>query len=210
MKLYSYWRSTTSYRVRAALNLKGVIYDTLPVDLVAGDQRGDAYRAVNPGGGVPSLVLDDGTVVIQSLAIIDYLDAIYPDPPMLSGDPVARCQQLAAALIVGTDIHPVNNLRVVAQLKTRFGASAEDARDWMQHWMAEGFGTLEAMLPARDGFAFGAAPDLADLCITAQAYNAERWGLPLDAYPKVARITAACLNVPAIRAAHPDNQPDAQ
>jgi maleylacetoacetate isomerase/maleylpyruvate isomerase len=209
MKLYSYWRSTTSYRVRAVLNLKGVAYTQESVDLVAGAQLTADYRGLNPGTGVPTLVLDDGTVLTQSLAIIDYLDATYRQPAMLPGEAIERAPVLAAALTVATDIHPVNNLRVLAQLRTRYGAAPEQTRDWMLHWMAEGFAALEAQLPEREGFAFTDAPGLADVCITAQCYNAHRWGLDLARYPKAARIEAACLAIPAFAAAHPDRQPDA-
>lgn len=209
MILFSYWRSTTSYRVRAALNLKGISYETRAVDLTSGAQHAPDYRAINPGQGVPALQLDDGTILTQSLAIIDYLDATHGDPPMLSGDPAHRCKQLAVALTVATDIHPVNNLRVLAQLQSRFDAKPEDKQAWMQHWMSEGFRAVESLLPDRDTFAFGDAPDLADLCITAQVYNAHRWGLPLDAFPKIARIESACLAVPEIAAARPEAQPDA-
>jgi maleylacetoacetate isomerase/maleylpyruvate isomerase len=209
MKLYSYWRSTTSYRVRAVLNLKGVAYTQESVDLVAGAQLTADYRGLNPGTGVPTLVLDDGTVLTQSLAIIDYLDATYRQPAMLPGEAIERAPVLAAALTVATDIHPVNNLRVLAQLRTRYGAAPEQTRDWMLHWMAEGFAALEAQLPEREGFAFTDAPSLADVCITAQCYNAHRWGLDLARYPKAARIEAVCLALPAFAAAHPDRQPDA-
>ncbi|MEJ6387928.1 maleylacetoacetate isomerase [Gymnodinialimonas ulvae] len=209
LTLFSYWRSTTSYRVRAALNLKGVAYEQVSVNLLRGEQHGDTYRAVNPGYGVPTLILEDGTALTQSLAIIDFLDATYPDPPMLSGDALNRARQLSVALVVATDIHPVNNLRVLSQLEARFGACADAKRDWIQHWMAEGFATLEAMLPDRDGFAFGDTPDLADLCIVAQCVNAHRWGLSLAPYPRVADVEAACLAVPQIQAAAPENQPDA-
>lgn len=209
MILYSYWRSTTSYRVRAALNLKGVAYKTVPVNLLTGEQHLEQFRAVNPGYGVPVLELDDGNVLTQSLAIIDFLDATYPDPPMLSGDPALRSKQLAVALTVATDIHPVNNLRVLSQLEKRFGATSEAKRDWMVHWMTEGFLAVEAMLPDRDSFAFDEAPGLADLCIVAQCVNARRWGLPLDRYPKIARVESACLTVPAIVSATPERQPDA-
>lgn len=209
MILYGYWRSTTSYRARAALNLKGVQYEQISVNLYTGEQHAAAYRAINAGYGVPALKLDDGTILTQSLAIIDYLDATYPDPPMVSGDAITRSRQLAAALVVATDIHPVNNLRLLRQLEARFGADVAGKRDWMQHWMAEGFATLQAMLPEKEGFAFGDAPDLADLCIVAQCVNAHRWGLSLDPYPKIARIEQACLAVPEILAAAPENQPDA-
>ncbi|NNE53833.1 MAG: maleylacetoacetate isomerase [Sulfitobacter sp.] len=209
MKLYSYWRSTTSYRVRAVLNLKGVSYEQEAVDLVAGDQSSADYKAMNPGAGVPTLVLDDGTVLTQSLAIIDYLDATYREPSMLPAKAIERAPVLAAALTVATDIHPVNNLRVIAQLRARYGAAPEQTQDWMCYWMAEGFAALEAQLTEKDGFAFGDSPDLADICITAQCYNAHRWGLDLMRFPKIARIEEACLAVPEIAAAHPDRQPDA-
>ena len=210
MKLYSYWRSTTSYRVRAALNLKGVEYETISVDLVAGDQRSDDYVALNPGKGVPTLVLDDGTVLTQSMAILDYIDATWPQPALLPSDALARARVLAAAHTVALDIHPVNNLRLIGQLKSRFGATPEQAKDWMCHWMAEGFAAVETMVDPDSTFAFGDSPDLADLCIVAQVYNARRWGLDLAAYPNVARIETNALAVPAIAAAHPDQQPDAK
>lgn len=209
MILYSYWRSTTSYRVRAALNLKGIAYETRPVDLLAGDQRDHAYTALNPAQGVPTLVLDDGSVLTQSLAIIDYLDAIHPEPRLIPTQPLLRSRVLAAAQCVALDIHPVNNLRVLGQLKSRFNTSQDDAVAWMCHWMAEGFAALEAMLPDRDTFAFTDTPSIADLTLTAQVFNAHRWGLSLAPYPKIARIHAACRAVPEIAAAAPEAQPDA-
>lgn len=209
MILYSYWRSTTSYRVRAALNLKGIAYSQRAVDLVAGDQRAPDYTALNPGQGVPALVLDDGTTLTQSLAIMDYLDATHATPRLIPADPLLRARVLAAALTVATDIHPVNNLRTVAHLKARHNATADEAQAWMCHWMAEGFTALESLLPKRDTFAFTDAPTLADLCIVAQVYNAHRWGLSLVPFPKIARIEAACLATPEIKAAAPDAQPDA-
>lgn len=210
MTLYGYWRSTTSYRVRAALNLKGVAYDTVPVDLVAGAQRAPEYAALNPAQGVPTLVLDDGTVLTQSLAILHYLDAVYPAPPLLPSDPVAKARVLAAAHTVALDIHPVNNLRVIQHLKAAHGADATQAKAWMAHWMTEGFQALESMISDQARFSFGDAPDLADLCLVAQVYNAHRWGVDLGPYPKIRRVEAACLSVPEIAAAHPDRQPDAK
>ncbi len=210
MKLYSYWRSTTSFRVRGALNLKGVEYQIVPVDLVAGAQKAPEYLALNPNGGVPALVLDDGAVLTQSLAIIDWLDAEFPEPRLIPVDARRRARVLAAAHTVAMDIHPVNNLKVVNEIKARFGVGAGAARDWMCHWMQAGFASLEAQLAEDTAFAFGDAPDIADLCIVAQAYNAHRWQLDLALYPKVTRVEAACLAVPAIAAAHPDRQPDRQ
>ncbi len=210
MKLYSYWRSTTSYRVRAALNLKGIVYETLPVDLVAGDQRATEYLALNPGAGVPTLVLDVGTVLIQSMAILDYLDTAWPNPRLIPANPLERARILAAAHTVALDIHPLNNLRTIGQLKSRFSATPEQSTDWMCHWMGAGFTALEAQLADDAAFSFGDTPDLADLCIVAQVYNARRWGLNLAPFPKVRRVESACLAVPAIAAAHPDRQPDAK
>ncbi|WP_299139329.1 maleylacetoacetate isomerase [uncultured Tateyamaria sp.] len=209
LTLYSYWRSTTSYRVRAALNLKGVAYDIVPVDLVAGAQRAESYTELNPGQGVPTLVLADGTVLTQSLAILDYIEATWPDPALLPADPVARARVLAAAHTMALDVHPVNNLRVVTHLRDAYDAGTDGAMDWMRHWMTEGFAALDALVRDDTPFAFGTAPDLADLCIVAQVYNARRWGVDLDPFPNVARIEAACLAHQAIAAAHPDQQPDA-
>ena len=145
MKLYSYPKSTTSYRVRAVLNLKGIEHEIVHVDLLEGDQLKDEFRLLNPSKGVPALVLDDGTVMTQSLAIIEYLDTIHPSVPMLPSDPLMRSRMASLALIVATDIHPVNNLRVVGQLKSRFNASAEQCHAWMQHWIIEGFTAIETL-----------------------------------------------------------------
>ncbi|MCL4120816.1 UNVERIFIED_CONTAM: hypothetical protein GTU68_038668 [Idotea baltica] len=210
MKLYSYWRSTTSYRVRAALNLKGLTYETCAIDLVAGEQRDAGYIAMNPIQGVPTLVLDDGATLTQSMAILEYLDSVYPEPRLIPEDPLERAKAMAVAHAVATDIHPVNNLRVIGQLKARFGATPNDARSWMQHWMIEGFTAIEALLPKGDAFAFGGVPNIADICITAQIYNAHRWGVDLNPFPKIARIESQCMSLPAFTAAHPDNQPDAK
>jgi maleylacetoacetate isomerase/maleylpyruvate isomerase len=209
MKLYSYWRSTTAYRVRAALNLKGVAYETVPVNLVKGEQRDPDYVALNPSAGVPTLVLDDGTVLTQSLAILDYLDAVYPEPRLTPKDPLQRAKVLAAAHTIALDVHPVNNLRVVQHLKAAHGASDEGVQAWMQHWMSAGFAALEARIDGKTTFCFGETPDLADLCLVAQLYNAKRWGLDMTPFPKLDAVDAACLAHPAIAAAHPDNQPDA-
>jgi maleylacetoacetate isomerase len=209
LTLYSYWRSTTSFRVRAALNLKGVAYDIVPVDLLAGEQKSDAYVQLNPGKGVPTLVLPDGTVLTQSLAILDYIDATWPTPALIPADPIMRARVLAAAHTVAMDIHPVNNPRVVSHLRSAFGADADGGIAWMRHWMDEGFTALEKLVQGDTPFAFGDEPDLADLCIVAQVVNAHRWGVDLGPYPRIAGIEAACLAVPAIAAAHPDQQPEA-
>ncbi len=208
MRLYDYWRSSAAYRVRIALNLKGVAYDSVPVSLVAGAQKASDFAALNPQMLVPALELDDGTVLTQSLAIIDWLEAAHPSPPLLPADPVARARVLAAAHVVAMDIHPVNNLRVVQALGALFGADDDARRDWMQHWMRLGFDALEAQLPA-PRFAFGQAPGLADVCLVPQLYNAHRWGLDLRPWPKLVAIEAECLALPAFAAAAPEAQPDA-
>lgn len=208
MKLYSYWRSTTSYRVRAALNLKGMAYDTVPVNLVTGEQRAEDYLALNPSAGVPTLVLDDGTVLTQSLAILDYLEAAYPAPPLIPLDPIARAKVLAAAHTMALDVHPVNNLRLVQHIKTEFGADDAAVRAWMLHWMHQGCASLETQIDPQP-FCFGPMPGLADLCLVAQLYNAKRWGLDMAPFPKLSAVDAACLAHSAIAAAHPDQQPDA-
>lgn len=209
MKLYSYWRSTTAYRVRIALNLKGLEFETLPVNLVAGDQRAEAYSAINPSHGVPALVLEDGTVLTQSMAILDYLDHIAPDPPLLPGDPIARAHMLAAAHVVAMDIHPVNNLKVVNRLKAEHGASADAGIEWMRYWMGEGFRAYQALLPGGTRFSFSDQPQIADLCLIPQLYNAHRWGVDMTPYQRLLDIEAQALALPAFDTARPENQPDA-
>ncbi len=208
MKLYAYWRSTTSFRVRIALNLKGFSYDIVPVDLVKGEQRTPEYAAMNPGRGVPMLELDDGTRLTQSLAIIDYLDHLRPEPALLPAEPLARARSMAAADVIALDIHPVNNLRVIGRLK-QMGHSQQEAVAWMNHWMHEGFAAYQAMIRPDTRFSFGNTPDLADICLTAQMYNARRWGLDLSPFARIVEIEQACLALPAFDAARPENQPDA-
>ena len=210
MKLYSYWRSTTSYRVRAALNLKGLSYEMVPVDLVAGAQREPEYTALNPSAGVPMLILDDGTVLTQFMTILDYIDATWPEPRLIPADPLVRARVLAVAHSVALDIHPVNNLRVVQALGAEFGATPAQKKAWMQSWMTKGFAAIEVQLSADASFTFGDAPNIADLCIVSQMYNADRWDVLMGAFPNPTRISTNCLAVPAIMAAHPDNQPDAE
>lgn len=210
MTLYSYWRSTTAFRVRIALNLKGLPYETAPVNLVAGEQRAPGHVALNPIAGVPVLVLGDGTTLTQSLAIIDYLEAVAPDPALLPADPLARARVLAAAHVIAMDIHPVNNLKVGARLKSEHGLTQEDWVAWMRHWMEKGLAAYRALLPAGPVFSFGDQPDLADICLVAQLYNAHRWGVDLGPFPRLREIERAALALPAFDAARPENQPDAE
>ncbi len=210
--LYSYWRSSAAYRVRIGLNLKGLSYATVPVHLVrdGGEQHADAYRQLNPQQLVPTL--DDGAVMTQSLAILEYLDEVHPDPALLPRDPVARQRTRALAQLVACDIHPLNNLRVLQYLERELGVGKDAREQWARHWMAEGFAAAEAMLAGRgapDPFCVGATPTLADCCLIPQIYNARRFHMDMRAYPTLARIEARCLALPAFDAARPENQPDA-
>lgn len=208
MKLYSYWRSTTAYRVRIALALKGLEFEIVPVNLLDGAQRSEAYAALNPIKGVPTLVTDEGAVLTQSMAILDYLDAIAPKPPLLPTDAVKRARVFGAALVMATDIHPVNNLKVLQQLKA-MGHSQDECVAWMTHWMVEGLTAFSGLIDSDTPYCFGNAPTVADICLVAQLYNAHRWGVSLDPFPRLRKIEARCLDQPAFAAAHPDKQPDA-
>ena len=201
--LHDYWRSSAAYRVRIALNLKGVAYDSVAVNLVAGDQALSANRAINPQGFVPTLVVD-GVPLVQSLAIIDWLDATYPDPPMVSSDPFVRSAQLARALVIAADIHPIDNLRVLKRLEAQFGADQAAKDAWYAHWIAEGLTALEAMVAGDGPFLGGDAPDISDACLVPQLANARRGAVSLDAYPKLLAADAAMAALPPVAAAHPD------
>ncbi|WP_425083397.1 maleylacetoacetate isomerase [Ruegeria profundi] len=209
MKLYSYWRSTTSYRVRIALNLKGLSYDYSPVDLVAGEQSEPGYTALNPGKGVPTLVLEDGTALTQSLAIIDYLEAIAPEPRLLPSHPLPRARVQAAAHAIAMDIHPVNNLRVMTYLKSQMGMDSAGQTDWFHHWMTEGFVAYQALLPQNTRYSFADTPTLADICLVPQLYNAHRWGVDMTRFTRLLEIEKHALSLAAFDQARPENQPDA-
>ncbi|MCB1311284.1 MAG: maleylacetoacetate isomerase [Sedimentitalea sp.] len=208
MKLFTYWRSTTSYRVRIALNLKGIAFTAVPVDLVAGEQNAQDYVALNPGHGVPTLVLDDGTILTQSMAILDWLEETCPDPALLPADPVGRAKVRAAALTIATDVHPVNNLRVVAKLKS-IGHSQDETVAWMNDWMARGFTAFQRLIDPDAPFCFGDTPGLTDLCLVPQLYNAHRWGCDLTPFARLTGIERRCLALPAFDMARPETQPDA-
>lgn len=209
MKLYSYWRSTTSYRVRIALNLKGLTFETVSVNLVAGEQRAEEYLGINPGAGVPALMLETGEVLTQSMAILEWLEIYEPEPPLLPSDPTPRAKVQAAALGIATDIHPVNNLRVVGKLKS-LGHDQDAAVAWMNHWMTEGFTAFERLIDDSAPFCFGERPGLADICLVPQLYNAHRWGCDLSGFERLTEIERRCLAHPAFDAARPENQPDAE
>ena len=212
--LYTYYRSSAAYRVRIALNLKGMPYTAVPVHLVkdGGQHRSAAYRARNPQALVPAFELEDGTVLTQSLAIMEYLDEVQPEPALLPADAIGRARVRALAQAIACDLHPVNNLRVLQYLSQQLGISAEQKDAWYRHWVATGLQGLEVLLadhPSTGRFCHGDTPTLADCCLVPQLYNARRFQCPLDAYPTIRRIAAACETLPAFQQAAPEVQPDA-
>ncbi len=210
MKLYSYFRSSAAYRVRIALNLKGIAYETAPVDLVkdGGHNKRPEFRAVNPQMRVPALVAPAGDVLIQSLAIIEYLDETHPNPPLLPKEPIGRAQARALAQIIACDIHPLNNTGPLRYLKNEMHQEQSAIDAWYHHWIVAGFEAIEALV--RPGpYACGAQVTLADIFLVPQVANARRLKVPLDKFPKIVAIDAACLALPAFDRARPENQPDA-
>jgi maleylacetoacetate isomerase len=202
--LFDYWRSSASYRVRIALNLKGIAYERVSIDLAGGAQRDPSFRARNPQGFVPMLEID-GRRLTQSLAIIDYLEATRPEPRLLPADPADAAHVRALALTIACDIHPLNNLRVLKHLTGPLGQDEAAKEAWIARWIGEGFAALEAMAaPGAGRFLFGGAPTLADLCLVPQMYNARRFGVPLGDYPLLVRADAEAAAHPAFAAAHPD------
>lgn len=206
--LHSAWRASAPYRVRIALNLKGLAYDYAPVDLAAGRQRQDAYRDVNLQMLVPALEVD-GQVLTQSLAIIEWLNETHPEPALLPRDPLGRARVRAMAEIVACDIHPVNNLRILKSLAA-MGQDEAARNAWVGRWIGEGFDALEPMVVQHgQGWSFGDAPTLADCCLVPQVYNARRFGVDLSPWPAITSIADAAEAHPAFAAAHPNRQPDA-
>ncbi|HEX8481852.1 MAG TPA: maleylacetoacetate isomerase [Allosphingosinicella sp.] len=202
--LYDYWRSSASYRVRIALGLKGIDYERVPVDLLAGAHRAEAYRARSPQSLVPMLEAD-GLRLTQSLAIIDYLDSTRPRPPLVPSDPGEAAHVRALALVIACDIHPINNLRILKYLSGPLGQPQEARDSWYRHWVIEGLGALEALAAARAGrFLYGDSPTLADICLVPQLFNARRFEVPLDDYPVLVRADAEANRLEAFAAAHPD------
>jgi len=213
-QLYSYFRSSAAYRVRIALNLKGLEYDILPVHLVrgGGENFKPEYLSVNPLGLVPALATGEGPV-IQSLAIIEYLEEMHPEPPLLPDSPHERARVRALAQTVASEIHPLNNLRVLDYLVNRLGVDEEQKLAWYRHWVNEGLAGMETLLagnPQTGSFCHGDRPTLADCCLVPQLYNAVRFDCPLDAFPTIRRIETHCSELRAFRDAAPENQPDAE
>jgi maleylacetoacetate isomerase len=213
MKLYSYWRSSAAYRVRIALNLKGLRYEQIPVNLAQGDgeQNEPAYRDVNPQRFVPVLV-DGERVIRQSLAIVEYLEETVDGPRLLPATARERARVRSLSLLVACDIHPLNNTRVLKYLAREFATPDVERDRWIRHWISEGFDALQDLLdsnPSTGTYCEGDTPSMADLCLVPQAYNARRFGLDVARWPTIARIEAACLALPAFDAARPEIQPDA-
>jgi len=210
IKLYGYWRSGAAYRVRIALNLKRRAWVDAPVHLVKGEQKTDAYRSKAPVGLVPALELPDGTVLTQSLAILDWLDHEEPEPPLFPQDPIERAQVMAAGMVIAVDTHPLQNSGVVAHVRETFGVGQDEGVAWMAHWMHRGFGAFQQMCRPDTPFAFGDQPGFADICLVPQLYNAHRWKVDLKPYPRLLEIERNCLRLPAFREARPEAQPDAE
>jgi maleylacetoacetate isomerase len=211
MKLYTYFRSSAAYRVRIALNLKGLAYEAIPIHLTreGGRQHSAEFRAINPQGRVPALALDTGDVLTQSLAIIDYLDETHPKPALLPADPLKRAKVRAFAQVIACDIHPLNNLIALQYLRRVLKHEQSEIDAWYHHWISLGFEALEATV-APGPYSFGSEVTLADICLVPQMYNARRLKVPLDKFPKLVAVDAACLKLDAFDRARPENQPDAE
>lgn len=204
--LYDYWRSSACYRVRIALGLKGLAWNSVATDLLARDQRTDAFTAINPQGLVPVLEID-GHTLVQSLAIIDYLDETRPNPALLPGDPADRARVRAMSHVIAMEVHPINMLTVLEHVQDLTDGGQQARIDWMHHFMPQGLGAVEAMLDGQctGRFCHGDAPGLADICLIPQIYNALRWGIDVTQFPHIMAVVAACEDHPAFVAAHPDN-----
>ncbi len=212
MKIYGYFRSGAAYRVRIALNLKGLAPEELSLHLLKGQQRATDYLALNPQGLVPALVTDEGQVLTQSLAIIEWLEETHPAPPLLPADSLGRVRVRSLALTIACDIHPLNNLRVLNYLTNTLGVSDEQKNGWYRYWIDIGFEALEQRLAREPGtgrFCHGDSPTLADICLVPQVAGARRYKMDLSPFPTIMRIDAACQALPAFAAAAPERQPDA-
>ena len=213
MKLIGYFRSSAAFRVRIALNLKGIKVEHASRHLRKGEQAAPDYVALNPQKLVPAMVLDSGAVLTQSLAILEYLEETHPHPPLLPKDPVDRAHARALALICTADIHPIQNLRVMKYLRDNFGQTEESAFAWSRHWIETGFEAYEATVAhdRRTGaFSLGDQPTMADLCLAPQVFNGARFKVDMARYPTIQRIHATCMKLPAFDAAQPAKQPDAE
>ncbi|MEZ5839429.1 MAG: maleylacetoacetate isomerase [Hyphomicrobiales bacterium] len=211
MRLFTYFRSTAAFRVRIALNFKGIAHELVPVHLLrgGGEHRAPDYLRLNPQGRVPALALDDNTVLMQSLAILEYLEETHPEPALLPAEPLARARVRAVADIIACDIHPLNNTSVLGYLKSEIGADQAAVDRWYAHWVSSNFTAIEKVIEG-PRFCFGDRPSLADVCLVAQVFNAHRFNVPLDAFPKIVAVNDHCSAIAAFAAAHPSRQPDAE
>ncbi len=209
MKLYSYYRSSAAYRVRIALNLKKLPYDYVAVNLLEKEQKAAPYLGRNPQGLVPALETDDGELLAQSLAIVEWLDEQYPEQPLLPADPMQRAHVRSLALNIACDVHPLNNIAVLDYLRNSLDATAPQVHDWYCHWVWRAFDAVEKTLAQTGGtFCFGDTPTLADLFLVPQLYNADRFKVPTERFPEIRRVNDHCLTLPAFAGAHPSKQPD--
>ncbi|MFJ4348791.1 maleylacetoacetate isomerase [Pseudomonas sp. NPDC089401] len=206
MELYTYYRSTSSYRVRIALALKGLDYQAVPVNLLKGEQRGVDYVALNPHGRVPALRTDAGQLLLQSPAIIEYLEEVYPQPALLPVDATARAKVRGVAAIIGCDVHPLHNVSVLNQLR-QLGHDEAQVNQWIAHWIGQGLAAVEQLIGDHD-FCFGTEPGLADVYLVPQLYAAERFNIDLGGYPRIRRVAALAAGHPAFARAHPSCQVD--
>ncbi|HEX9568561.1 MAG TPA: maleylacetoacetate isomerase [Rhodospirillales bacterium] len=208
MKLYSFPTSSASWRVRTVLHLKGIPFETVTVNLPDKEQRREPYLRINPQNRLPALELDDGTIVTQSLAIIDYLEQLHREPPVYPADPVVRARAMAVAQIIASEIQPLNNSSVTDVLRDRHGADDADIAAWMSHFMSAGFAAIEQLIDG-DHYAFGVAPTIADICIVPQVFNAHRYKVDISDFPKINAVADVAGAHPAFAAAHPSRQPSA-
>lgn len=211
LTLYDYWRSSAAYRVRIALNVKELPYQSVPINLLKGEQQGEQYKALNPQGAVPMLVAGDQRIT-QSLAIIEYLEETHPMPALLPKGAEARAAARAMAMVVACDIHPIINPRVQKYVTDRLGHNEDEKIAWYAHWVSEGLRALETLVKQHGStgrFCLGDAPTVADLCLIPQMYNARRFNVPVDGFPTLVAIDAHCSALPAFDKARPEKQPDA-